>query len=150
MKKKTRPKTKANTPKKGKPRKAASAKTKGQATSSVRQAKGKASAKKVSKAGDRKSRGSSGRPGVIAPVNSVFLGVVEDYYAKIGVIALTLKAPLALGQQIQVLGHTTDFQQPVDSMQIDHAALTLAKAKDGVGIKVVSRARSGDHVYLLK
>ena len=83
-------------------------------------------------------------------MNSVLLGFVEDYYAKIGVIALTLKAPVSVGQKIQVLGHTTNLQQTVDSMQIEYAAVTQAGPKDGVGIKVTGRARGGDHVYLLK
>ena len=80
----------------------------------------------------------------------MLLGFVEDYYAKIGVVALTLKAHVSVGQKIQVLGHTTNFQQTVDSMQIDHAAVTEGTPNDGVGIKVTSRARGGDHVYLLK
>jgi putative protease len=49
-----------------------------------------------------------------------------------------------------VLGHTTNLEQAVDSMQIDHIVVTQAGAKDAVGIKVIGRARRGDHVYLLK
>lgn len=90
------------------------------------------------------------KSGVIAPANSVLLGFVEDYYAKVGVIALTLKAPVAVGQKIQVLGHTTHLDQIVSSMQIDHLAVERAAKGDGIGIKVNDRARGGDHVYLLK
>jgi hypothetical protein len=105
---------------------------------------------KKSKAKKTKKAAAPPKPGVIAPVNGVLLGFVEDYFAKIGVIALTLKSPIALGQKMQVLGHTTNFEQTVGSMQIDHAPVTQAGAKDSVGIKVNDRARSGDHVYLLK
>jgi hypothetical protein len=87
---------------------------------------------------------------VIAPPNSVFLGLVDDYYAKVGVIALVLKAPLSLSSRLQVLGHTTNFEQVVDSMQIEHTPVTQAAAGEGVGIKATSRARRGDHVYLLR
>ena len=85
----------------------------------------------------------------------MLLGFVEDYYAKIGVIALDAsRRPVrfAVGQKIQVLGRvTTNLQgRPVDSMQIEHAPVTQAGPKDGVGIKVTGRARGGDHVYLLK
>jgi hypothetical protein len=90
------------------------------------------------------------KPGVIAPPNSVLLGYVDDYFAKIGVIALVLKAPVSVGQKIQVLGHTTNFEQTVDSMQIEHAPVAKAGPKDGIGIKVIGRARCRDHVYLLK
>ncbi|MFA5975707.1 MAG: hypothetical protein WC859_06010 [Elusimicrobiota bacterium] len=89
-------------------------------------------------------------PRVIAPPNSVLLGIVEDYFAKVGVIALTLQSPVSLGDRIQVLGHTTHIEQTVDSMQIDHLPVTQAGLKDGVGIKVIQRARAGDHVYLLQ
>jgi hypothetical protein len=90
------------------------------------------------------------KPTVIAPPNSVFLGLVDDFYAKIGVIALILKAPLFAGSRIQVIGHTTNFDQVVDSMQIEHSPVTQAAANEGIGIKVISRARRGDHVYLLR
>ena len=97
----------------------------------------------------RKAPASKPKPGVVAPPNSVLLGLVEDYFAKIGVIALTLENSLSLGQRIQILGHTTHFEQAVDSMQIDHQSVTQAAARDGVGIKVNDRARRGDHVYRL-
>ena len=87
---------------------------------------------------------------MIAPVNGILLGIVEDYFAKIAVIALTLKAGVAVGQRIQVLGHTTNFEEAVESMQIDHVPVSQARTNDGVGIKVIGRARAGDHVYLLK
>jgi hypothetical protein len=107
-------------------------------------------AAKKSKAKKTKKAAAPPKPGVIAPVNGVLLGFVEDYFAKIGVIALTLKAPIALGQKMQVLGHTTNFEQVVDSMQIEHAPVAQAGPRDSVGIKVNNRARGGDHVYLLK
>jgi N-acetylmuramoyl-L-alanine amidase len=139
MKKKVRAKAKAKAPKKSKPRKAVKAKTK---------TKAKASSSKKRPA--KKKAAAPPKPGVIAPANSVLLGFVDDYFAKIGVIALKLKAPVNLGQKIQVLGHTTNLQQTLDSMQIDHASVTQAGSKDEVGIKVIGRARRGDHVYSLK
>jgi hypothetical protein len=140
MKKKA--KTKAG--KKAKARKPAKAKAK-------KPAKSKAKVKKSSsKRPKAKKTVAPPKPGVIAPPNSELLGFVEDYFAKIGVIALTLKAGVALGQRIQVLGHTTNFEEAVDSMQIDHAPVAQAGAKASVGIKVINRARRGDHVYRSK
>jgi hypothetical protein len=107
-------------------------------------------AAKKSKAKKTKKTAAPPKPGVIAPVNGVLMGFVEDYFAKIGVIALTLKSPIALGQKMQVLGHTTNFEQTVGSMQINHAPVAQAGVNDSVGIKVNNRARAGDHVYLLK
>lgn len=104
----------------------------------------------LKRAESKASAASTPKPGVIAPTNSILLGYVEDYFAKVGVIALTLKAGVAVGQQIQVLGHTTHIEQPVGSMQIDHVVVNRAGSGDGVGIKVKDRARQGDHVYLMK
>jgi putative protease len=89
-------------------------------------------------------------PTVIAPPNSVHLGRVEDYFAKIGVIALTLESPLRLGDHLHILGHTTNLEQTVDSMQINHQPVTEAAAQAAVGIKVTARVRRGDHVYLIR
>lgn len=77
----------------------------------------------------------------------LFLGEVEDYFAHVGVAALTLKAPLSVGDMVRIKGHTTDITQKVESIQIEHQAVQVASAKDAVGIKVVDRARKGDAVY---
>jgi len=79
----------------------------------------------------------------------VFLGEVEDYFSKVGVIALTLKRSLSVGDTMRVKGHTTDITQKVESMQIEHQIVQTASEKDAVGIKVVDRARKGDAVYKL-
>lgn len=86
---------------------------------------------------------------VIPPPNGVLLGRVEDYFAKIGVIALTLQHEVHLGDHLHILGHTTHLEQTVDSMQIEHQPVGEAKANDAVGIKVTARVRKGDHVYLI-
>ncbi|OGR90449.1 MAG: hypothetical protein A2992_01805 [Elusimicrobia bacterium RIFCSPLOWO2_01_FULL_59_12] len=87
---------------------------------------------------------------VIPPLNSTLLGRVEDYYAHISVIALTLQKPVRVGDRLQVLGHTTNLEQAVDSMQINHQAVTEAGPKDAVGIKVNGRVRRGDYVFTLQ
>ena len=156
-KKKAGAKARAKTVKKAKSRKSAKARTKVKKSSSRKSPAGHRRGSPVAgRPAKAKAKvkappaGSMPRPGVIPPANSVLLGFVEDYFAKIGVIALTLKAPLAVGQQIQVLGHTTNLEQAVDSMQIDHVPVQQANVKNAVGIKVIGRARRGDHVYLLK
>jgi hypothetical protein len=150
MKKKSRVKAKAKRVLKAKSRKPAKARHKSIKSASKRPPKKTAKKTKAKAKSAKRKAKSAPRSSVIAPLNSVLLGYVEDYFAKIGVVAVTLKSPVAVGQRIQVLGYTTNLEQPVDSMQIDHLAVTQAGAKDGVGIKVVGRARRGDHVYLLK
>ncbi len=144
---KAKPKAKAKSAKKLK-KKAAPAK---RAKASVKKKKAvKVAKKKVKAAKPVENAKGVPRPTIIAPLNGVLLGFVEDYFAKVGVIALTLKAPVSIGQKIQVLGYTTHLDQVLDSMQIDHTVVAQAGEKAGVGIKVNGRARRGDHVYLLR
>ena len=77
----------------------------------------------------------------------VLLGRVEDYFAHVGVIALTLQAPLSVGDMVRLKGHTTDITQKVESIQINHQPVQSASAKDAVGIRVADRARKGDAIY---
>jgi len=75
------------------------------------------------------------------------IGRVEDYYGKIGVIAIKLTKPLEVGDRIQVRGHTTDFSQPVKSMHIEHESVDSARRGSAVGIRVKKRCRRGDRVF---
>jgi translation elongation factor EF-1alpha len=75
------------------------------------------------------------------------VGTVSDYFARIGVIAIELAGTLRVGDTIHVQGHTTDLEQAVESIQIEHEQVQEAKAGDAVGIKVTDRCRKGDNVY---
>lgn len=75
------------------------------------------------------------------------IGEVENYYSKISVIILRLNEKLSVGETIRVKGHTTDFTQVVESMQIEHKDVKEANPGDSVGIKVVEKVRKGDVVY---
>jgi len=75
------------------------------------------------------------------------VGVVKDYFAKIGVAGIDLTGGLKVGDTVHITGHTTDLEQVVDSMQIDRQEVEEAKAGDAIGIKVNDRCRDGDTVY---
>jgi translation elongation factor EF-Tu-like GTPase len=75
------------------------------------------------------------------------IGKVDHWFGRIGVAGIALTDKLAVGDRIHVLGHTTDFEQEVTSMQIMHQDVNEAGNGDEVGIKVQFRARSGDLVY---
>ena len=76
------------------------------------------------------------------------LGEVLHFYGKISVAAIKVKAPFKVGDIIHIKGHTTDFEQPVQSMQIEHAAVQAVKKGDDVGIMVKDHVREGDGVFL--
>lgn len=75
------------------------------------------------------------------------IGKVNHYYGNIGVGIIELLDTLKVGDSIHFKGHTSDFTQPIDSMQIEHASLSEAKAGDIIGIKVIQKVHPHDKVY---
>lgn len=76
------------------------------------------------------------------------IGVVTHYFGRIGVAAIELTdGALAVGDTIHVKGHTSDFTQTVDSMQVEHDSVESADAGTQVGLKVAEHAREHDEVF---
>jgi putative protease len=75
------------------------------------------------------------------------IGSIRHYYSKIGVAVIDLTAKIAVGDAIRVKGATTDFQQKVESMQIEHANVQNANAGQSIGLRVADKVREGDLVY---
>jgi translation elongation factor EF-1alpha len=75
------------------------------------------------------------------------IGIVKDYFAKIGVAGIDVETTLRVGDRIHIKGHTTDLEETVGSIQIEHAQVEQAKRGDAIGIKVADRCRGGDVVY---
>ncbi len=75
------------------------------------------------------------------------IGSVSDFFAHPVVAGIELTAALKVGDKIRIKGHTTDLEMTVDSMQVDNAQATEAKAGDSIGVKVSERVRHGDSVY---
>ena len=75
------------------------------------------------------------------------IGTISDFFAHPVVAGIELTAVLKVGDKIRIKGHTTDLEMTVDSMQIDNAQVTVAKAGDSIGVKVSDKVRSGDKVY---
>src|SRR2546430_17648725 len=51
---------------------------------------------------------------------------------------------------IHIRGHTTDFTQKVESLEVNHAPVTEAGPNDDFGLKVVEHAREPDIVYRVR
>jgi translation elongation factor EF-1alpha len=75
------------------------------------------------------------------------IGRVNDYFAKISVAGIDLTATLKVGDRIRIKGHTTDLEEVVESIQVEHESVEEAKPGDKIGVKVADRVRGGDHVY---
>jgi len=76
------------------------------------------------------------------------IGRVTHYYSHLSVAAITLDAPLRMGDRVHIKGHTTDLVQSIDSMEVDHATVERAGPGDDVAIKVEDHVREHDRIYL--
>ena len=77
------------------------------------------------------------------------VGVVKDYFAKIGVAGIDVEETIRVGDKIRIAGHTTDLELVVDSMEIEGQQVEEATAGAKIGIKVDERCRDKDIVYLI-
>lgn len=75
------------------------------------------------------------------------VGTVTHYFSHLSVAAVTLTAPLAVGERIHIRGHTTDLEQQVDSMQVDHRSVPSAGPGDDVAINVNGHVRDHDLIF---
>ena len=78
------------------------------------------------------------------------IGTVSGYFSHVEVAAIKLSGTLKMGDKICIKGATTNFEEEVDSMQIERKDVTTAKKGDHIGIKVSEKVRPGDKVFLIK
>lgn len=74
------------------------------------------------------------------------VGRVTHYYDNIGVAILELSAALKVGDKIKFEGHGADFEQVVDSMQVNHKQVEKASAGDMIGLKTGQKVKEGTDV----
>lgn len=76
------------------------------------------------------------------------IGKITHFFSKInvGVLEIT-KGNVRVGDTIHIKGHTTDYYQKVQSMQVEHASVESAEEGMEVGLKVESPVREGDTVF---
>jgi putative protease len=75
------------------------------------------------------------------------IGHITHYYGNISVGIIELSDALKTGDNIHIKGHTSDFNQTVDSIQIEHNTVSEAKAGDVIGIKVIQKVHPSDKVF---
>lgn len=79
--------------------------------------------------------------------NVIEVGHVTHFFTRISVAVVELSATLAVGDTILIKGPTTDFEQVVESMQIEHENIERAEAGQSIGLKTEQRVREEDIVY---
>ncbi len=82
------------------------------------------------------------------PAPGVRIGVVTHYYGQPSVAIVKLESgTLRVGDTVHIRGHTSDFSQRIESLQVEHAAVNEVGPNDDFGIKVLQPVREHDVVY---
>jgi len=75
-------------------------------------------------------------------------GTVTHYYNHLHVAGVTITdGELHKGDTIHVKGNTSDFEQKVESMEIDNEAVEVTKPGDQIGLVVIEYTREHDTIY---
>ncbi len=77
----------------------------------------------------------------------VKVGNITHFFSKISVAVVELIKPLSVGDRILIKGPTTDFEQTVESMQIEHKNIQKAEAGQSIGMKMAEHVKERDVVY---
>jgi len=76
------------------------------------------------------------------------IGKITHYFDGIGVAVIELSDTLKVGDTIHVQGgESTDFEQEVESMEMEHEKIKKAKKGKSIGLKLKEKVREGYKVY---
>ena len=75
------------------------------------------------------------------------VGRVSHFFGHINVALIEVTDTISVGDKIAIKGPTTDIEQTVESMEIEHAKLKQTTAGQSIGMKVKGRVRDKDTVY---
>jgi putative protease len=74
----------------------------------------------------------------------------EHYFSAIGVASVFILDSLSAGDLVHIKGHTTDFDQTIDSIQINKKEVPSAEKGENAGIKVRDYVRKNDLIYRIE
>ena len=77
----------------------------------------------------------------------VQVGHISHFFSKISVAIVEVTAPLTVGDRILIKGPSTDFEQVVDSMQIEHNNIQRAEKGQSIGLRTTQHVKEKDMVY---
>jgi putative protease len=76
------------------------------------------------------------------------VGVIMHYFGKVSAAVINLTdGDLKVGDKIHIKGHTTDLNETIESMQLEHQNVPEAKKGTQIGINVKEHVREHDVVY---
>ncbi|TSC92821.1 MAG: hypothetical protein CEN89_451 [Candidatus Berkelbacteria bacterium Licking1014_7] len=77
------------------------------------------------------------------------VGKITHFFGKIEVAIVELTDTLKVNDKIAIRGATTDIEQTVDSIELDHKKIEEAKKGDAIGLSVKDKVREGDEIFKL-
>ncbi len=78
------------------------------------------------------------------------IGKVTHYYDKLSVAVVeVMNQPLKVGDKVKISGHDNEFNQTIDSLQVEHKQVTEVPKGETCGMKVDKPVKEGDLLYLL-
>ena len=75
------------------------------------------------------------------------IGEVSNYFDHVGAAAIKLSGKLKVGDKIKIKGGETEFEQKVQSMQLNREDVKEGKSGEEVGIIVSQKVRKGYKVF---
>lgn len=78
------------------------------------------------------------------------IGTITHFFDKISVGIIKLDGKLKVGEKVRIQGVTTNFEQEISEIQLEHASIPEGKKGQEVGVKVNEKVREGDTVYILE
>ncbi len=77
------------------------------------------------------------------------VGKVVHFYDNISVGVIELSDKLAVGDKIHIQGAHDDFEQEVESMQLEHKDVKQGKKGQSIAIKVDQPVHRNDKIFLV-
>lgn len=75
------------------------------------------------------------------------IGKVTHFFDKIGVMVVKLTDKVSVGDTIKVKRGDEEFEETIESMQVEHENIEKAKKGDEIAIKVSSSTKEGAVVF---
>jgi len=75
------------------------------------------------------------------------IGKITHFFGNISVGVIELTDTLKTGDKIKVAANAGEFEQVIQSMQIDRKPIQEANAGQSIGVKLDQKAKEGDIVY---
>ena len=78
------------------------------------------------------------------------VGRITHFFPKASVAVLELSATVNNGDKIIIRGSTTNVEQIIESMEIEHEQITTAGPGQSIGLKVAGHVRENDIAYRVR